>query len=270
MAGIPRPDRSRVARQVRQHLDSLKDAGVDYLPFGNLQVTRAPAGVAVEPLAPSPSPCQASPEPANLPPKDDLTPDQRRHELKVLADKVAGCTRCAELVANRRQTVFGVGPTDVELCFVGEAPGQEEDRRGEPFVGDAGQLLNKIIAACGMKREEVYICNILKCRPPKNRAPLPNEAANCREYLDRQLDLVRPKFICCLGASAVQNLLGTTESIGRLRGSFQEYRGIPVMCTFHPAYLLRSPDKKKDVWEDMKKLLQRMGRPLPTRGANGS
>jgi DNA polymerase len=163
--------------------------------------------------------------------------------------------------------VFGVGPIDVELCFVGEAPGATEDQRGEPFVGEAGQLLNRIITACGMKREEVYICNILRCRPPGNRTPLPQEAANCREYLERTLELVRPKFLCALGACAAQNLLGTTQGIGRLRGRFHDYKGIPVLCTYHPAFLLpnRSPERKKDVWEDMKKLLARMGRPVPQR-----
>jgi DNA polymerase len=163
-------------------------------------------------------------------------------------------------VANRTQTVFGVGRPDVELCFVGEAPGVDEDAQGEPFVGAAGQLLNRIIAACGMKREDVYICNVLRCRPPGNRQPLPDEAANCREYLDGTLALVRPKFICCLGACAAQNLLNTTQSIGKLRGKFQEYHGTPVICTYHPAYLLRNPNAKRDVWEDMKKLMARMGR----------
>ena len=132
-------------------------------------------------------------------------------------------------------------------------------------MGAAGQLLNRIIIACGMKREEVYICNIIKCRPPGNRTPLPNEAANCREYLEKQLELVRPKFICALGACAAQNLLGTTLSVGRLRGQFHDYRGIPVLCTYHPAYLLRSPDKKREVWEDMKKLLEQLGRPIPAK-----
>src|SRR5213078_4706666 len=149
-----------------------------------------------------------------------LPVEQRRQALAMLAEKVAGCTRCAELASTRTQTVFGVGPIDAELCFIGEAPGADEDRQGEPFVGAAGQLLNRIIAACGMKREDVYICNILKCRPPGNRLPLPNEAANCREYLERQLDLVRPKYICALGACAAQNLLGSTQSIGLLRGKF--------------------------------------------------
>jgi DNA polymerase len=152
---------------------------------------------------------------------------------------------------------------DAELCFVGEAPGADEDRQGEPFVGAAGQLLNRIIAACGLKREEVYICNILRCRPPGNRLPQADEAANCRPWLERTLALVRPKFLCALGACAAQHLLGTTLSIGRLRGQFQDFHGIPVMCTFHPAYLLRNPVKKREVWEDMKRLLARMGRPVP-------
>ena len=133
---------------------------------------------------------------------------------------------------------------------------------GLPFVGQAGKLLDKIITACGMTRKQVYICNIIKCRPPGNRTPLPNEIANCREYLEKQLDLVRPKFICALGTTAAQNLLGTTQSMGKLRGRFHSYRGIPVICTYHPAYLLphRSPGSKKEVWEDMKMLLARMGR----------
>jgi len=132
-------------------------------------------------------------------------------------------------------------------------------------VGAAGQLLNRMIAAMGMKREDVYVCNVLRCRPPGNRTPLPNEAANCREFLERTLELVQPKFICALGLCAAQNLLGTTQSLGRLRGRFHDYRGIPVLCTYHPGYLLphRSPDKKKDVWEDLKFLLARMGRAVP-------
>jgi DNA polymerase len=190
-------------------------------------------------------------------------PEVRRKELSVLAEVVSRCTRCAQLASTRTQTVFGVGAVDAPLCFVGEAPGGEEDRQGEPFVGPAGQLLNRIIAACGMKREEVYICNILRCRPPGNRLPLPDEAHNCREYLERTLELVRPKYICALGACAAQNLLGSALSIGRLRGRFHDYRGIPVLCTYHPAYLLRNPGAKKDVWEDMKKLLAKMGRAVP-------
>ena len=152
--------------------------------------------------------------------------------------------------------------------IVGEAPGFNEDRQGEPFVGAAGQLLNKIIGACGMKREEVFICNILRCRPPGNRAPKAEEAANCRGFLDRTLELVGPKFICCLGAVAAQNLLGVTTSIGKMRGKFFNYNGMTVMCTYHPSYLLRSesPEPRRQVWEDMQRLLIKMGKPIPQHG----
>jgi uracil-DNA glycosylase len=155
--------------------------------------------------------------------------------------------------------VFGVGYPNARLCFMGEAPGADEDRLGEPFVGRAGQLLDKIIVACKLNREEVYICNVLKCRPPGNRNPLPEEAANCRRFLDRQLELVQPQFICCLGAVAAQNLLNTQVSIGKLRGKVHAYRGAKVVCTYHPAYLLRNPAAKKDTWDDMKFLMREMG-----------
>jgi DNA polymerase len=258
---------AELAQQARQHLESLRLAGVEWLPTAPARPPR-PAG-----LTPPGSPAKASAPVIT----DDLFSDvtserpaaapveQRRRELQVLAERVAGCTRCPSLAATRTQTVFGVGPAGAELCFVGEAPGADEDAQGEPFVGAAGQLLNRIIAACGMKREEVYICNIIKCRPPGNRTPSTEEAANCSEYLRRQLELVNPKFICCLGSTAARYLLDTTVAIGKLRGRFHDYRGTPVLCTYHPAFLLphRSPDKKKDVWQDMKMLLARMGRPVP-------
>ncbi|TWT37787.1 Uracil DNA glycosylase superfamily protein [Posidoniimonas corsicana] len=179
--------------------------------------------------------------------------------LEVLRDEVAACVRCQELATTRTQTVFGVGSRDARLCFMGEAPGADEDRQGEPFVGRAGQLLNKIIQACRMQREEVYILNVLKCRPPGNRNPNPAEAANCSGFLNRQLELIEPEYICCLGAVAAQNLLQTQTPIGRLRGRVHEYRGIKVVCTYHPAYLLRNPSAKKDAWEDMKMLMGLMG-----------
>jgi uracil-DNA glycosylase family 4 len=256
----PEPSPANPDRQVRQHLDSLRAAGVYWLPASN-RATEPESRA--ETVATQPSLFTAAGE---VPPSE-VGIDQRRQELTVLAERVASCQRCTELVVSRSRTVFGVGPLDPELCFIGEAPGATEDQRGEPFVGEAGQLLNRIIAACGMKREEVYICNICKCRPPGNRLPTAEEAGNCREYLERQLELIRPKYICALGACAAQNLIGTTMSIGKLRGRFHDYKGIPVMCTYHPAFLLptRSPHKKKDVWEDMKKLLERMGRPIPTR-----
>jgi len=179
--------------------------------------------------------------------------------LEALRQEVAACTRCSELACTRKQTVFGVGNSQARLCFLGEAPGADEDRLGEPFVGRGGQLLDRIIAACKLKREEVYICNVLKCRPPGNRNPLPEEAANCRRFLERQLELVQPDFVCCLGAVAAQNLLTTQQPIGKLRGKLHAYRGAKVVCTYHPAYLLRNPAAKKDAWEDMKFLMREMG-----------
>jgi DNA polymerase len=179
--------------------------------------------------------------------------------LDVIQEEVAACTRCSELAGTRTQTVFGVGDPNARLCFLGEAPGADEDRTGVPFVGRGGQLLTKIIEACRLKREDVYILNMIKCRPPGNRNPLPTELTNCRRFLDRQLDLIRPEFICCLGAVAAQNLLNTTVSIGKLRGKIHSYRGAKVVCTYHPAFLLRSPAFKKETWEDMKLLMRELG-----------
>lgn len=257
-------------KQAKQHLESLRAAGVDWLPAAKGIQTPAPkpqAAVATVVAAPTVEVAPAIV--VNTTPLSEAAPlslEQRRTELAVLAQTVSTCTLCAPLAGSRTQTVFGVGPPGVELCFVGEAPGADEDAQGEPFVGAAGQLLNKIIIACGLKREEVYICNTLKCRPPGNRTPLPDEMANCRPFLERQLELVQPKFICCLGGSAAQSLLQLNKSMGQLRKKFHDYRGIPVICTYHPAYLLphRNPGAKKDVWEDMKMLLARMGRPVPS------
>lgn len=263
-----------LARQLKQRLELLRAAGVEFLPVA-APLTFAPA----EPLpvrdaikqgvpAPLPEPVPvaiAFEEPAA--PLPD-SPDGRRRELTVLAGCVAECARCPQLFSTRTQTVFGVGPIDPDVCFVGEAPGADEDATGEPFVGRAGQLLNRIIAACGFKREEVYICNTLKCRPPNNRTPTPEERGNCREFFDRQLSLVKPKYLVALGATAAQNLLGTTLGIGKLRGKLQKYRDIPVVCTYHPSALLREQSAggtamRKDCWEDMKMLLRAMGRPVP-------
>jgi DNA polymerase len=190
-------------------------------------------------------------------------PDQRMVALATLKDDVAKCRKCPELFSTRTQTVFGVGPLSPELCVVGEAPGADEDEKGEPFVGRAGQLLDKILAACGFQRSEVYICNTLKCRPPNNRTPLPAECENCKPFFEAQLELIQPKFICCVGSVAGQNLLSTKDSCGKMRGKMHQYKGIPVLVTYHPAYLLRNPAAKADVWEDMKFLLRQMGRPIP-------
>jgi DNA polymerase len=251
-------DFEALRRQLRGHVQALRDAGVEWLPRGPA-LDLAPAAAA------APSTPARAPAPATPALNEGTALEQRRHALAVLAEEVKGCARCPELASTRTQIVFADGPPGVELCFIGEAPGADEDAQGLPFVGAAGQLLNKIIAACGLRREEVYICNILKCRPPGNRTPLPHEAANCRGFLERQLELVQPKFIVALGSSAATNLLQTTLSLGKLRGKFHDYRGIPVMVTYHPAYLLphRAPEKKRDVWEDMKMLLKAMGREVP-------
>jgi DNA polymerase len=259
MPADPLPVGPDIARLVRQHLESLRGAGVEWL-----LAAQEPIRIPVHDTSGDDIPTATVPDIASVEPATDSA-ERRLQELTVLAGIVAQCRRCPELCSTRTQTVFGVGPVDPEVCFLGEAPGYDEDRRGEPFVGAAGQLLDRIIAACGMKRQEVYICNILRCRPPANRQPLPNEAENCREYLERQLGLVRPKFICALGGTAAKYLLGTTVGITRLRGQWFEHHGTPVLCTFHPAALLRRPEWKKDVWEDMKKLLARMGRPVPAR-----
>jgi len=185
--------------------------------------------------------------------------EEKNDALCRLKGIVAACQRCTDLAPKRKQTVFGVGNPNAEIMFIGEAPGAEEDASGEPFVGPAGQLLNKIVEACHLKREDIYICNILRCRPPGNRNPLPQEAANCREFLDAQIHIVEPKYIICWGTVAAQNLLNETQAVGKLRGRFFEYRGIKVMCTYHPSYLLRNPAAKKQVWEDMKFFMKDRG-----------
>lgn len=165
------------------------------------------------------------------------------------------CQRCS-LAKDRTHIVFGSGSAKAKLIFVGEGPGFEEDQQGEPFVGPAGQLLSKIIAAIDLKRKQVYICNAVKCRPPHNRNPQSEEINTCLPFLERQIAAIRPDFICALGTIAAQTLLNTAESISKLRGRFHNYRGIKLLPTYHPAYLLRNPDKKREVWEDMKLLMK--------------
>jgi len=164
------------------------------------------------------------------------------------------CTRCKLCTLGRSQIVFGVGNPKARLMFVGEAPGEDEDKKGEPFVGRAGQLLTKIIEAIGMTRDQVYIANVIKCRPPGNRNPEPDEVASCEPFLFRQIDVIQPKVIVPLGKFAAQSLLKTMDPITRLRGRQFDYRGAVLIPTFHPAYLLRNPSAKREVWEDMKKV----------------
>ena len=172
-------------------------------------------------------------------------------DLAALRKFVDGCPRC-KLSKTRTNIVFGQGNPKARLMFVGEAPGRDEDEQGLAFVGRAGQLLTKIIEAIGMKREDVFICNVLRCRPPNNRNPEPDEVASCMPFLDETIRLVEPRVIVTLGTFAAQAVLGTDEPIGRLRGRWRPAKGTRVMPTFHPAFLLRSPERKKDVWEDMK------------------
>lgn len=275
--------RAKLSRLALQRLEDLERAGISHLPKAKPQhrqpamETSIPAETkhnliqkqkAVE-LKPAPSkPVPSMPVASTVERSlfDSASGDrkimpaaERAAALQVIQHEVAACTRCPVLVSNRTQTVFGVGSNTARICFFGEAPGADEDRLGEPFVGRGGQLLNKMIAACGLKREEVYILNVLKCRPPDNRNPLPDEVTNCRGYFERQFEIIRPEIICCLGAVASQSLLSTDRAIGKLRGRFHDYQGIPVVCSYHPAYLLRNPAAKGDAWEDLKLMMRRLG-----------
>ena len=195
------------------------------------------------------------PKPAK---RNDSGPGQKSKLLEDLKKEFHDCTMCA-LSQTRTQVVFGVGDPDAKLMFIGEAPGFDEDRQGEPFVGAAGQLLTKIILAMKLKREDVYIANCLKCRPPNNRSPLPTEIVTCQPILMRQIEIIKPRIICALGKFAAQTLLRTEEPISRLRGRFFDWNGIQLMPTFHPAYLLRNPADKKLVWADVQLVMKELG-----------
>ena len=193
-----------------------------------------------------------------------------------LRERALACVKCPHLASSRKNVVFGVGNIDAQLMFVGEAPGADEDEQGEPFVGNAGQLLTKIIQATGLSRADVYIANILKCRPDTpgesagNRKPTPAEMATCIPYLHEQIDLIRPKVIVALGGTAVEGLLGKTVGITKLRGHWQTYRGTPLMPTYHPAYLLRNQamSEKRKVWEDMLAVMEKLGMPISEKQRN--
>ena len=197
-------------------------------------------------------------------------------KLAAVQKRVSGCTKCPNLASSRTQTVFGVGNADADLMFVGEAPGADEDAQGEPFVGRAGQLLTRIIKAMGFAREEVYIANVLKCRPDTpgskfgNRPPTPREMQTCRPFLMEQIDIIQPKVIVALGAVAVEGLLGTRAPMRELRGRWNSFNSTPLMITYHPAYLLRnqSPSEKRKVWEDMMQVLDRLEKPISDRQRN--
>jgi uracil-DNA glycosylase family 4 len=182
-------------------------------------------------------------------------PQQICETLQEIRLDLGDCQRC-RLAGDRKNIVFGSGSPSAKLVFVGEGPGFEEDQQGEPFVGPAGQLLTKIIEAIHLRRDQVYICNIVKCRPPRNRNPQPDEIKTCFQFLDRQIAAIRPDLVCALGSVAAQTLLNTAVPISRSRGRFHDYKGLKLLPTYHPAYLLRNPEKKRDVWEDMKMLMK--------------
>lgn len=200
-----------------------------------------------------PADAPAAAKPATVPAARGHIPVDQA-DLKTLDGMVAGCTRCA-LHATRTRTVFGTGAANASLMIIGEAPGADEDRLGEPFVGRAGRLLNAMLRAVGLEREAVYITNIVKCRPPRNRDPKPEETGHCAPYLKRQIELVKPKVILAVGRVAAQNLLSTSSAVGRLRGQIHKEpaSGTPLLVTYHPAYLLRSPQEKRKSWEDLKR-----------------
>lgn len=234
--------------RTRLQEDSRRDGRVPYLCPGEAggRVWAVPLPTAVDP---------AGPEPDRAPPET----------LESVRDAMGDCQRCP-LGARRKRLVFGEGNPRADLVFVGEAPGADEDLQGRPFVGRAGQLLTRIIEAMGLRREDVYICNILKCRPPGNRNPEPPEIDACEPFLIRQLKAIRPRIVCALGAVATRALLKTDAPITVLRGRFQTYRGIRLMPTYHPAYLLRNPAAKKQVWEDVQEVMKVLGLPPPESG----
>lgn len=280
-------ERLDLIRQVRQRLEALGRAGLDRIPGPpavpkrGAALLEAPAStpvlnVAREPRPPrrsaaSPPPTTISAAPASLfgdpeLPGPVVAPEERPGLLAALAAEVAACTKCSVLASTRTQTVFGEGSPTTRLMFIGEAPGETEDHIGRPFVGKAGILLTDMITkGMGLAREDVYIANILKCRPPGNRDPSTEEAANCLPFLERQIAIVRPEFLCLLGAPASKTLLQTSLGVTRLRGKWQRYRGIATIVTYHPSYLLRNPGAKKEAWNDLQMLMKAMGLKLPER-----
>ena len=217
---------------LRNYLEELRESGVDALPYAE-PATGAPVLSGTE------------------------ASNGQSEGLEKIRTELLDCGRCA-LGAARTNLVFGVGNPQARVMFVGEAPGRDEDLKGEPFVGEAGQLLTKIIQAMGFARDDVYICNVLKCRPPNNRNPQPDEIEQCEPFLLRQVRAVGPEVIVCLGTFATHTLLKTKEPISKLRGQFHDYHGIPLMPTFHPAFLLRNPGMKREVWSDVQQVMKRL------------
>jgi DNA polymerase len=241
-----RQELRELTRDLRRHLEGLRAMGVHSLRCEEVEAARAEPARGLEPFATEPA-------------ADAPAADPARRSLAVVKEEVGECTRC-KLSTTRTKLVFGVGADETPLMFVGEAPGAEEDRRGEPFVGAAGQLLDRMIVAMGWTRETVYIANVLMCRPPGNRDPQPDEVSQCLPFLHKKIEVIRPRIIVALGKPATHALLSTTAPISALRGRFHQFRGIKVMPTFHPAFLLRQPDRKRDAWSDLKQVIEDLER----------
>ena len=239
--------------QALEYLTYLKEQGVTHVPSSGKMLPKRPPAKKSIPPPPKPAP----PPPAASPPRP-AAPDT----LGSLAAEIAACHACP-LASTRLHVVPGQGALRPDILFIGEGPGADEDEQGLAFVGRAGQLLTKMILAMGYTREQVFIGNIVKCRPPGNRVPSPEEMAGCLPYLKRQIAVIRPKLIVCLGATAARGLVDEPMPIGKARGQWREFEGIPVMLTFHPAYLLRDPRKKTETWADLKTVLARLGKTPP-------
>jgi uracil-DNA glycosylase len=256
-------DFQRVLDTAERHLLTLKAAGVRFLPVHHETLSQLSESPPVEEMVPVEQ-VEFRPQQASLPAQDLET------AMAELRQRASACLKCPHLVKSRKNVVFGVGDIHAQLMFVGEAPGADEDAQGEPFVGAAGQLLTRIIKTMGLSRETVYIANILKCRPDTpgqssgNRKPTGDEMKTCLPYLLEQIDLIRPKVLVALGATAIEGLLGASGGIGKLRGKFQTFRNIPLMPTFHPAYLLRNQalSEKRKVWEDMLQVMEKLQLPI--------
>ena len=264
-------DRETLVASLRDYLEQIREEGLDGLPSDRSNATRGAAGESARLRDAVAAPIASrGPEPAAASRAVELFSKypglESQSSLEEVHEFIGDCRRC-KLWPMRTNLVFGVGNPAAELMFVGEAPGADEDLRGEPFVGRAGQLLTDIIErGMGMPRSEVYICNVIKCRPPGNRNPEPDEVASCEPFLLRQIEVVRPRVIVGLGSFAVQALLKVKTPISRLRGNWHELRGIRMMPTFHPAYLLRNPADKRLVWHDIQLVMNELGRPIPKRG----
>lgn len=268
------PDRATLLASVRDYVDQLREEGMEGLPAAEAaarrETTAARSQTEPQPNPSAAAPAPSAPRPAAAPQAMEMFSKypglEKSGSLEALREFIGDCRRC-KLWGLRKNLVFGVGNPKAELMFVGEAPGADEDARGEPFVGRAGQLLTDIIErGMGLRRSDVYICNVIKCRPPDNRNPEPDEVASCEPFLNRQIDLVRPRVIVGLGTFAVQALLKVKTPISRLRGTWHDMRGVRMMPTFHPAYLLRNPAEKRAVWHDIQMVLKELGKPIPRRG----